>query len=57
MMRKLIIDGNAVYEVDEKCMLRRRIDQDEDQKKKEYRKEEQNQDIKTDYGPVSSAIE
>ena len=53
MMRKLIIDGNAVYEVDEKCMLRRRIDQDEDQKKKEYRKEEKNQDSSSDPGSRS----
>ena len=53
MMRKLIIDGNAVYEVDEKCMLRRRIDHDEDQKKKEYRKEEQNQDSSSEPGSRS----
>ena len=26
MSRKLIIDGNAVYEVDEECMLRHRLD-------------------------------
>ena len=26
MSRKLIIEGNAVYEVDEECMLRRRVD-------------------------------
>ncbi|WP_407690960.1 hypothetical protein [Ruminococcus turbiniformis] len=26
MSRRLIIDGNAVYEVDEECMLRNRID-------------------------------
>lgn len=26
MTRKLIIDGNAVYEIDEECMLKRRID-------------------------------
>ena len=28
MNRKLIIDGNAVYEIDEDCMLRRRLDQE-----------------------------
>ena len=27
MARKLIIDGNAVYEIDEQCMLKKRIDQ------------------------------
>lgn len=26
MSRKLVIDGNAVYEIDEDCMLRRRLD-------------------------------
>mgnify|MGYP000747847119 CR=1 FL=1 len=25
MSRKLIIDGNAVYEIDEQCMLRRKF--------------------------------
>lgn len=30
MGRKLIIDGNAVYEIDEECMLKRRVDQDRD---------------------------
>ena len=25
MSRKLIIDGNAVYEIDEHCMLKRKI--------------------------------
>ena len=26
MSRKLIIDGNAVYEIDENCMLKKRLD-------------------------------
>ena len=26
MRRKLIIDGNAVYEIDEDCMLKKRLD-------------------------------
>ena len=30
--RKLIIDGNAVYEIDEECMLRNRLDIKEDEK-------------------------
>ncbi|MCI9216206.1 hypothetical protein AALA78_03570 [Lachnospiraceae bacterium 42-17] len=29
MSRKLIIDGSAVYEVDEDCMLKRRRTEDE----------------------------
>ena len=26
MSRKLIIDGNAVYEIDEECMLKKRLE-------------------------------
>ena len=26
MSRKLIIDGNAVYEIDENCMLKKHLD-------------------------------
>ncbi len=37
-MRKLIIDGNAVYELDENCMLTREVTQ-EKLKKEEERKE------------------
>lgn len=29
MKRKLVIDGNAVYEIDEECMLKKRLDQEE----------------------------
>lgn len=29
MSRKLIIDGNAVYEIDEECMLKKRLDEKE----------------------------
>lgn len=34
MKRKLIIEGNAVYELDENCMLTKRLEE-EKQKKKE----------------------
>ena len=27
MKRKLIIDGNAVYEIDEDCMLKKRMEE------------------------------
>ena len=37
MDRKLIIDGNAVYEIDEKCMLRKQL---EEKKGKEQTKED-----------------
>ena len=33
-MRKLIVDGNAVYELDENCMLTREIKKVEEKKKK-----------------------
>lgn len=29
MKKKLVIDGNAVYEVDEDCMLRKRLNEEE----------------------------
>lgn len=29
MSRKLIIDGTAVYEVDEDCMLKKRLEEEE----------------------------
>lgn len=29
MRRKLIIDGNAVYELDENCMLMKKMDQED----------------------------
>ena len=32
MNRKLIIDGNAIYEIDEDCMLKNRVDGKEDEK-------------------------
>ena len=32
MKRKLIIDGNAVYEIDEECMLKKRLNENKDSK-------------------------
>lgn len=40
MKRKLIIEGNAVYEIDEECMLKERLDREKENKKK---KTERNQ--------------
>ena len=37
MKRRLIIDGNAVYELDEDCMLKKRLDKGKE--KREGRKE------------------
>jgi hypothetical protein len=42
MKRKLIIDGNAVYEIDEDCMLRKRMD--ENKEKKEDRNNQDTQE-------------
>ncbi len=36
MKRKLIIDGNAVYELDEECMLKKRIEKEE-KERREYK--------------------
>lgn len=41
MKRKLIIDGNAVYELDEDCMLTKKLDEEEEESK--HRKKEQEQ--------------
>ena len=35
MKRKLIIDGNAVYEIDENCMLKNRVDKEREKKDRE----------------------
>lgn len=32
MRRKLIIDGNSVYELDEQCMLTKRMEQEQGKK-------------------------
>lgn len=32
-MRRLIIDGNAVYEIDEKCMLKKAVKKGDEGKK------------------------
>lgn len=42
MNRKLIIDGNAVYEIDETCMLKKHL---EEKKEKEF-SEMRNQETK-----------
>ncbi|WP_278321099.1 hypothetical protein [Coprococcus sp. AF21-14LB] len=38
MKRKLIIDGNAVYEIDEDCMLTKKLKEKEEKKKNETEK-------------------
>lgn len=43
MDRKLIIDGNAVYELDEECMLKKRLDE---KKKETKEKQEQKNGMK-----------
>ena len=32
---KLIIDGNAVYELDEECMLQKKLDRDKEKERRE----------------------
>lgn len=44
MSRKLIIDGNAVYEIDEQCMLRRKLGEDAKTKKEENEREKKMKD-------------
>ena len=40
MNRKLIIDGNAVYEIDETCMLRKHLEEKREKEQGEMRNEE-----------------
>ena len=44
MSRKLIIDGNAVYELDENCMLKKKLDdvQTEKNQMEERRRTQEN---------------
>lgn len=35
MKKRLIIDGNAVYEIDEDCMVKKRLDEKQEKKKKD----------------------
>ena len=44
MSRKLIIDGNAVYELDENCMLKKRLEdvQSEKNQMEERRRTQEN---------------
>ena len=44
MIRKLIIDGNAVYELDENCMLKKRLEdvQTEKNQMEERRRTQEN---------------
>ena len=51
MSRKLIIDGDAVYEIDEQCMLRRKLEENAEATKgsSENKKGTANKDMKKDY--------
>lgn len=43
MKRKLIIDGNAVYDIDEDCMLKKRMEEKKGNKELEGKKRPQDQ--------------
>lgn len=46
MKRRLIIDGNAVYELDEQCMLKKRVTENSEIEEKRKAK----RDVKGDGG-------
>lgn len=48
MSRKLIIDGNAVYEIDEECMLKRQLDGKESREVSQSDEKTKNQAGKND---------
>lgn len=41
MNRKLIIDGNAIYEIDEDCMLKNRVNDEKNKKEEEHGKNQE----------------
>ncbi len=45
MKRKLIIDGNAVYEIDEECRLNKRMDRNEETEEKTEHADEKKRKI------------
>lgn len=59
MRRKLIIDGNAVYEIDEDCMLKKRLDVngEKDLKKYENKNGERKETTKYKKGAVAKKDE
>lgn len=50
MARKLIIDGNAVYEIDEECMLKRRVDKEKSDQDRHFGKTKQRDEQKNSEG-------
>lgn len=40
MNRKLIIDGNAVYEIDETCMLKKQLEEKKEKEQAEMKNQE-----------------
>ncbi len=46
MNRKLIIDGNAVYEVDEDCMLGKRVEEEKGNENRDVQKDAYIEDYK-----------
>lgn len=48
MSRKLIIDGNAVYEIDEECMLKRQLNEKGDREVSQRDEKAKNQAEKND---------
>lgn len=50
MARKLIIDGNAVYEIDEECMLKRRVDKEKSDQDRHFGKTKQRDEQKNSVG-------
>lgn len=47
MNRKLIIDGNAVYEIDEECMLKKRLNEKNEEEQKKRESHETNKQMET----------
>ena len=46
MSRKLIIDGNAVYEIDEECMLKNRLDTENTERENRKRPDQDDRNVR-----------
>lgn len=45
-MRRLVIDGNEVYEIDENCMLKKKVEQEKEKKEAQKRAVMKNRNTK-----------
>lgn len=47
MNRKLIIDGNAIYEIDEDCMLKNKVNEEKEKKEECENRQNKSKEIQS----------